>query len=92
MNLCEPQQELCDMKTLRLKNDLRRKTFGKPTCIAALQNFENTCYVDYAPHPIIQVSNKGLSADSLPSNRRTFYSGINLIFNCEVIKTASFER
>ena len=77
------------MKTLRLKNDLRRKTFGKPICIAALQNVENTCYVDYAPLPITQVQNKGLSADSLPSNRRTFYPGVNLILTCEVIKTES---
>ena len=49
------------------------KLSGKPTCIAALQNLKNTCYVDYAPLPITQVSNKVLSADSLPSNRRTFF-------------------
>jgi len=32
-------------------------------------------------------SNNELSAVSLPSNCRTFYFGINLILNCEVIKT-----
>ena len=92
-NFCEPQRELCDMKTLRLTNDLWRKTFWQAyTCIAALQNLRNTCQVNYTPLPITHVSNKGLSADSLPSNRRTFYSGINLIFNCEVIKTESSDR
>jgi len=42
--------------------------------------------------PITRVSNKGLSADSLPSNRCTFYTGINLIFNCEVIKPERSDR
>jgi len=68
------------------------KLSGKPTCIAALQNLKNTCYVDYAPLPITRVSNKVLSADSLPSNRRTFFSGNNFILNCEVIKTESSDR
>ena len=44
------------------------KLSGKPTCVAALQNLKNTCYVHYAPLLITHVSNKGLSADSLPSN------------------------
>jgi len=34
----------------------------------------------------------GLSADSLPSNCRTIYSGITLIFSCEVIKTESSDQ
>jgi len=68
------------------------KPSDKPTGIAALQNVKNTCYVHYAPLPIKHVSNKGLSADSLPSNRPTFYSDINLIINCEVIKTKSSDR
>jgi len=37
----------------------------------------------------MHVSNKGLSAESLPSSRRTFYSGNNLILNCEMIKPES---
>jgi len=40
----------------------------------------------------MHVSNKGLSADSLPSNGRTLCSGVNLIFYCEVIKTESSDR
>ena len=65
---------------------------GKPTCIAAVPNIKNTCYVRYAPLPVTYVSNKGLSADAQPSNRRTFYSGINLIFNWQVIKRESSDR
>ena len=68
------------------------KLSGEPTSIEALQNFKNTCYAHYAPLLITHVSNKGLSADSLPSNRRTFCSGINLIFNCEVIKIEGSDR
>jgi len=45
-----------------------------------------------SPLPITHVSNKGLSAEHFSSSRRTFYSGINLIFNCEVIKTGSSDR
>jgi len=57
------------------------KLSGEPTRIAVLQKLKNTCYVHDATLPITHVLNKGLSADSLPSNRRTFYTGINLIFN-----------
>jgi len=35
------------------------------------------------------VSDKKPSAESLPSSRRTFYSGNNLILSCEAIKTES---
>jgi len=75
---------------LRMICDVKHS--GEPTRIAALQNLENTCYVHYTPLPITHVSNKGLSADNLPSNSSNFYSGINLIFNCEVIKTESSDR
>jgi len=34
----------------------------------------------------------GPAAVSLPSNRRTFHSGISLILTCEVIKIKSFDR
>jgi len=33
--------------------------------------------------------NNGFFAVSLPSHRRTFYADMNLILNCEVIKTES---
>jgi len=38
MNLCKPQQKLCDMKTFRLMNDLWRKTFRRAycTCVACV--------------------------------------------------------
>ena len=68
------------------------KLSGKATCTEALQNPKNTCYEHYASLPITHVSYKGLCADSLPSNRRSFYSDINLIFNFEVIKTKSSDR
>ena len=38
---------------------------------------------------ITQASNNELSAVSVLSNRRVFHSGINLISNWEVIKTAT---
>jgi len=41
MNLCEPQRKLCDMKTLRLTNDLWRNTFRWAyTCVAGWQNWK----------------------------------------------------
>ena len=38
---------------------------SEPTCIASLQKLQNTCYVHYTPLRITQVSNKGLSADTV---------------------------
>jgi len=39
----------------------------------------------------MHASNNELPAVSFPSNRRSFYYDINLIFNCEFIKTRTVE-
>jgi len=50
-HLCIADLEMlfCDMKTLRLTNDLVTKDFpASHTCTAALQNLKNTCYFNHA--------------------------------------------
>jgi len=47
MNLCEPQRKLCDMKTLRLTNDLGRQTFRQASCIAACRTLKTLAIVNY---------------------------------------------
>jgi len=91
-NVCEPKRKLCDMKTLRLTNDLWRNTFRQANLHRSFTEPKNTCYVHYAPLSLTRTFRIRDSGDSLPSNRRIFCSGNKLIFNCEVIKTERSDR
>jgi len=72
------------MKALRMTNDLRCKTFRQVYLRRKFAEPEKHSLCRLCSLLITFASHKGLSAISLPSNSRTFYSEINLTLNCEM--------
>jgi len=88
LNMREPQKKLCDRRHCAWPWIWDLKRSGKPAWMVGFAKLKNTSSENCALL-ITRLRIRGSLAGSLPSNRRTFYSGINLILMCEVIKTES---
>jgi len=93
LNLCEPQRKFCDMKTVCCPWPMTcDATFiHEPSCPLVRMNEKPL----HGKSRFLQSTfhlNNGLSSVCLPSNLRSFYSGISSTLNCEVIKAGSRNR
>jgi len=70
---------------------MRRNTFRQAYLHCSLTQPEKLLLCNMNSLLRTFASNKTLSVDTLPSNRCS-YSGIDMIFNCEVMETEKFDR